>query len=426
VESKYTAKRPNSFPIQQNCCLIPSGPQFAVDSSFISIDQATPLSINRPTTVAELGDLVKRARASSQGVYPVGGRTTLDVGMPPLKPGIAIDTTALSRVIDYPARDMTITVQAGITIARVQAELANEGQWLPVDVPEPEKATIGGAIALNQSGPHRYGYGTLRDYVIGISFVTDDGVEVKAGGRVVKNVAGYDLMKLQIGALGTLGIVTQVTLKVKPRPETSAGIVFGCASESIGEVLDRMHASKSRPVVVELLKQRANHSLASTGLNTDSDWMFAVGFEEKATTVNWQVATLLDELKSAPVKDVTEIPDPSRLWAEVTALQTRRESWYIGKASVLPSKLASFVRELAIGEPGALIHAHALNGIVWFHSAKEFNLGEGHTMRRCPPELKKTRSFLGKPTADWELMRHIKKTLDPDNVFNPGRLFGDV
>ncbi|HEV3383831.1 MAG TPA: FAD-binding oxidoreductase, partial [Gemmata sp.] len=253
----------------------------------ISIDQSHPFPLNRPATVAELGEFVKRARASSQGVYPVGGRTTLDVGMPPLKAGIAIDTTALNRVIDYPARDMTITVQAGISIAKIQAELAKEGQWLPVDVPEPEKATLGGAIALNQSGPHRYGYGTLRDYVIGISFVTDDGVEVKAGGRVVKNVAGYDLMKLQIGALGTLGIITQATLKVKPRPEASAGIVFGCATELIDDVLDRLHASKSRPVVVELLKPDAHHSLASTGLNTDSDWMFAVGFEEKATTVKW-------------------------------------------------------------------------------------------------------------------------------------------
>jgi glycolate oxidase FAD binding subunit len=397
-----------------------------VDSSFISIDQSQPFPLHRPATVVDLGDLVKRARASSQGVYPVGGRTTLDVGMPPLKAGISIDTTALNRVIDYPARDMTITVQAGIYIANLQAELAREGQWLPVDVPEPEKATLGGAIALNQSGPHRYGHGTLRDYVIGISFVTDDGVEVKAGGRVVKNVAGYDLMKLQIGALGTLGIITQATLKVKPRPEASACIVFGCSTDSIGDVLDRLHASKSRPVVVELLKPGADDSLASTGLNTNSDWMFAVGFEEKATTVKWQVATLLDELKSAPVKDVTESLDPAHLWAEITALQTRPESRYIGKASVLPSKLAGFVRELAAGVPGALIHAHALNGIVWFHTVEEFGAGGNYAIRRCPVELKKSKSVWGKHTADWDLMRHIKKTLDPDNVFNSGRLFGDV
>src|SRR5262245_37539569 len=113
------------------------------------------MPVKRPASVAELCDLVKQARAAKQGIYPVGGRTTLDVGLPPAKPGIALDTTALNKVIDYPARDMTITAQAGITLAALQAELAREGQWLPVDVPSPEKATLGGALALNQSGPRR-------------------------------------------------------------------------------------------------------------------------------------------------------------------------------------------------------------------------------------------------------------------------------
>jgi glycolate oxidase FAD binding subunit len=393
----------------------------------ISIDQSAPMPVKQPATVADLGELIKQARAARQGVYPIGGRTTLDVGLPPLKPGIAIDTTALNQVIDYPARDMTITVQAGITIANIQAELAKEGQWLPVDTPEPEKATLGGAIALNQSGPHRYGYGTLRDYVIGISFLTDDGVEVKAGGRVVKNVAGYDLMKLQIGAVGTLGIVSQITLKVKPRSETSAAVVFGCAADSLGSILDQLHASKSRPVAVELLNPEARKNLSALPTSSsDSVWTVAVGFEEKAATVQWQRTTLLDELKSAPVQDVTEVPDSSKLWAAIARLQTRPESRFIGKASVLPSKLAGYLQELASKGTGTLIHAHALNGIVWFHSPVEINAGDNHTTRRCLPERKKSLPVWGKPTSDWELMRHIKKTLDPDNVFNPGRLFGDL
>src|SRR5437764_11890108 len=163
---------------------------------------------------------------------------------------------------------MTVTVQAGITVAKLQETLAAEGQWLPVDVPDPERATIGGAVALNVSGPRRFSQGTLRDYVIGISFVTDEGVEVKAGGRVVKNVAGYDLMKLQIGAVGTLGVVTQLTLKVKPRPEASAVLVFGCAGNSLGAVLDLVHASKSRPVAVELWNQEL---WAIEGVGTPQD-----------------------------------------------------------------------------------------------------------------------------------------------------------
>ena len=384
----------------------------------LSIDKSAPMSLRRPATVAELCDIVKQARTAKQGVYPVGGLTTLDVGLPTLKPGIAVDMTTMNRVIDYPARDMTITVQAGITIAALQAVLAKEGQWLPIDIATPELATLGGSIALNQSGPRRYGYGTLRDYVIGISFVTDDGVEVKAGGRVVKNVAGYDMMKLQIGAVGTLGVVTQVTLKVKPKPEASSAVVFGCDAASIGAVLDLVHNSKSRPVAVELLNAEAWRA-ASVNPSVASDWVLAVGFEEKAATVAWQQATLLDELKTVAVRGVTEVANATGLWAAITGLQLRLESRYIRKLSVLPSKVAEEVAKL----PAGLVHAHGLSGVIWVHGESSV---EGALIRRCPAETKKSLPVWGKPTPDWELMRHIKKTLDPDNVFNPGRLFGNV
>src|SRR5438874_8668927 len=133
---------------------------------------------------------------------------------------------------------MTVTVQAGITLAKLQELLASENQRLPVDVPQAERATIGGALAANVSGCRRYGFGTLRDYLIGISVVNDEGQEVKAGGRVVKNVAGYDLCKLYIGSLGTLGIITQVTLKLKPRPEEEAFVLVGCGHEMVEGLLE--------------------------------------------------------------------------------------------------------------------------------------------------------------------------------------------
>ncbi len=377
----------------------------------ITIDSSGPLPVERPASGAELCSLVSQTRARKHGLYPVGGRTTLDIGFPPSKPGVACDTTALAGIIDYPARDMTITVRAGTPVAAIQAELAKEGQWLPVDVASPEKATLGGAVAVNASGPRRLGYGTLRDYVIGISFVTDDGVEVKAGGRVVKNVAGYDLMKLQIGALGTLGVVTQLTLKVKPKPEAAASVVFGCDSASLSAVLDLVASSKARPVAVELLNQPAWRAGGVSPLMV-GEWGILIGFEEKSAAVRWQVATLLDELKSAPVRDAMELPDTG-FCSALTALQLRPESRFIGKVSVLPSKLADAVLKLP---PGALVHAHALSGVVWLHSVE--GLPEGATVRRG--------AGASKPPAAWELMRHVKKTLDPDNVFNPGRLFGDV
>ncbi len=384
----------------------------------ITIDAFGPLAVARPASGAELCELVTRTRAAKHGLYPVGGRTTLDLGFPPTKPGVACDTTALNSVIDYPARDMTITVQAGVTVAALQAELAKEGQWLPVDVPSPERATLGGAVAVNASGPRRLGYGTLRDYVIGISFVTDDGVEVKAGGRVVKNVAGYDLMKLQIGALGTLGVVTQITLKVKPKPEASAAVLFGCRPDSLASVLDLLASSKTRPVAVELLSSEAWRE-TRVNIPVTDEWEIVVGFEEKPAAVRWQVSALLDELKAAPVRDVMELPNTS-IFDTITALQLRPESRFIGKQSVLPSTLAAELQT----RHGLLTHAHALSGVIWMHDDEP--LPDGAVVRRCPAERKKSLAVWGAPPAAWELMRHIKKALDPDNVFNPGRLFGDM
>lgn len=384
----------------------------------LSIDSSTLLLKSRPTSVAEVCAMVKRARESRQGIYPAGGRTTLDVGWPPPKPGTALETTALNAVIDYPARDMTITVQGGITLAALRGALAKEGQWLPIDVALPEQATLGGAIAFNKSGPRRYGYGTLRDYVIGISFVTDDGVEVKAGGRVVKNVAGYDLMKLQIGAAGTLGVVTQVTLKVKPRPEASAAVAFGCSGESLGLFLDLLHASKSRPVAVELLSPAAWRA-AGVNLPFSDPWTIAVGFEEKAATVKWQLATLRDEVKSAPIRDLAEVPDPVSLWSAITALQIRPESQTIARTSVLPSQLPDAVTRTG----GQLIHAHALNGVIWQHDPE--SVPPTAVIRRSPTGTSNSRP-IGRETTAWELMRTVKQTLDPDDVFNPGRLFSNL
>ena len=393
----------------------------------LSIDGFGPFPVRRPGSADELGALVREAAAAGQGIYPVGGRTMLDLGHPPAGPGVAVDTTGLSAVVDYPARDMTVTVQAGVTLAALQSALAAENQWLPVDVPEPARATVGGAIAANASGPRRYGSGTLRDYVIGIRFVTDEGVEVKGGGRVVKNVAGYDLMKLQTGALGTLGVLTEVTLKVKPRPEESAAVVVGCGAAAVGPLLDLLHGSNSRPAAVALFNAPAWR--AAGGPPVPADWVLAAGFEEKRVTVDWQVATFLKELKPTAARDAAEVrgPDAARVWSAATDLQTRPASRFVWKAAVRPSETAAVVAAVRTG-PEILVHSEPLNGIVWVHTADDRPPGGdvNWTVRRCPAEWKTRLPVWGRPRGDWELMRHVKRTLDPKNVFNPGRLFAEA
>src|SRR5688572_14394502 len=189
------------------------------------MDSAAILPIKSTLTPAGQYDLAAAVRAAFETgtpVYPIGGGTSLDFGLPGKGEGTGLSLAGMNRVVDYPARDMTVTVEAGVTMKSLAELLATERQRLPVDVPQAERATIGGVVATNWNGPRRYGEGSLRDFVIGISAVDGRGLPFKGGGRVVKNVAGYDFCKLLTGSLGTLGVITQVTLRLKPIPEQSA------------------------------------------------------------------------------------------------------------------------------------------------------------------------------------------------------------
>lgn len=389
----------------------------------ILIDDFRPQSVSRPAAVADVGELVRRASAEGLGLYPMGGRTHLHIGLPPLKPGIAVDMTALDQVIDYPARDMTITVQAGITLEKLQTILAAENQRLPIDVPFPERATLGGAIAVNASGPRRFGFGTLRDYVIGISFMDDEGHEVKAGGRVVKNVAGYDLCKLHIGALGTLGIVTQVTLKLKPVPEDQGLVVVDCTSHDLPGLLDRVHGSRTRPACVEVISRSPACPDGS---------MIVVGFEDNNEAVAWQIKTIQTEL-GASQPAVHTGGAARREWPGVADSAARMSF----RANMLPSALPAFF--IRLSEFSDLVwQAHAGNGIVIASTKADWSVEKAGqvlnalrsaavaahgnlVVTRCPPAWKRELKVWGEPRGDLALMRAVKRELDPRDLFNPGR-----
>ena len=387
----------------------------------ILIDGFGPVPVYRPDSVGDAGEQIRMSVANQQAIYPLGGRTALDIGVPPTKPGIALDLRGLNSVIDYPAADMTVTVQAGTTVSALQTLLAKERQWLPVDLARPDAATLGGALAVNSSGPRRLGYGTLRDYLIGISFLTDAGEEVKGGGRVVKNVAGYDLMKLHLGALGTLGVITQLTFKVKPVPEERAVLIFGTTTDRIAATLDQLHATNGRPIAVDVLNAGAANAV---GLLSSSPWTVVVGFEEKAVTVATQLATV--QMEFGLSGDVRTGEDATAVWSTLTDLPCRPESTFVRKASVRPSQVAE-VLSRAEGK-GDLIHAHALSGIVWLHSTADSTHTVPGTVvtRTAPAEWKTSERVWGKPASDWALKAHIKQTLDPGNVFNAGRVFAII
>jgi glycolate oxidase FAD binding subunit len=412
-----------------------------VEETAYSIDDFGPLSVERPRSAEEIGELVRRAAAAGQGIYPIGGRTQIGLGSPPTKPGIAVDVRGLDAVLDYPARDMTITLKAGVTIAALQRLLAGENQRLPIDVPRSKEATVGGTLAANVSGPRRLGYGTLRDYVLGMSVVNDEGHEVKAGGRVVKNVAGYDLPKLHIGALGTLGVITQVTLKLRPLPEATALVAVGCGGAGLRQLLDHLHGSRTRPVSVDVLNSPAARALATAGPALPAaEWVVIVGYEDNMSAVSWQISQLMEEVAPAGVLGMEARAGvaASTLWQGLTEFDLRPASTISFKANALPGAVAGFCLETAVLPEQPLLIARAGSGVVRGHISGDLTperaavilkglqeravAAKGNVvLTHCPAGWKRSLPVWGAPRGDAWLMRRVKDALDPHGVFNPGR-----
>lgn len=353
--------------------------------------------------------------------------------------------TGLQQVLDYPARDMTITVEAGIRMSELQKILAAENQRLPIDVPLSERATLGGAIACNTSGPRRYGHGTWRDYVIGISAIDASGHPFKAGGRVVKNVAGYDLCKLLVGSLGTLGIITQVTLKLRPVP-ASTGWVWGTFSQlkDAEPALKRLLNSATRPVAVELLNAPAAIEVASAirqDVSSKTCWL-GIAVEGTERDVNWQLEQLQKELSlSSPRQLIMLAGDQQPLWDALTEFPVNSEASLTFEATMLPSRLVEFMT--LANERGISLAAHAANGIAVGHLSDDVATCEAAATVLDPlhkfcheakgnlkilqsvPGWKTQLSPFGQPAGDWGLMRQLKQEMDPADLLNRGKLFGE-
>ena len=372
-----------------------------------------------PANVEEAAALIRAARVAGTAVYPRGSNAKSSSGVDPdrPKPGVILEATKLDALIDFPARDMTITVQAGMTIETLQKHLAAEGLELPVDC----GGTVGGSLATNRSGPRRTSRGTLRDYLIGIEFLDDEGKLIHAGGRVVKNVAGYDLMKMHVGAHGTLGFLTQATFKVFPKPECRAWTVFDLAAAELPAMLERMHTSSARPPIVEVLNANfVAARLADIAHAAGGGWIIAVGFEEKAVTVKHQQTVLADELRGSTIRDLRTLDG-----AAAEHLLTALSGVGIASAGVLPSRLADYLMHCSAAEPQLGLHAHAGSGVVHLHHDEAWSAARVAALK---PTEGNFRTVLGEPIGavrdlERELMRTLKSTLDPHNVFNPGVLF---
>ncbi|MGC3968670.1 MAG: FAD-binding oxidoreductase [Pirellulales bacterium] len=337
-----------------------------------------------PATQADLAETVRTAYDGKTPVYPLGGGTALAYGLVGKTPGWGLNTKALNKVVDYPARDMTITVESGVTISELQKVLSAEGQHLPVDIAQPQEATLGGAISVNMSGPRRFGHGTLRDYVIGISAVDGRGKEFHAGGRVVKNVAGYDFCKLLVGSLGTLAVVTQVTLKVKPIPTSVTWLSFTAATlEQAESALATIAASRATPIAVELLSggDMASWTDGDGQSFDDAAARILVGVEGTVSETAWMSASLRNELLIAGLRHDREMTDAdacSKLLERLTAFgcesATSTKPPLVLKFNIRPSGVVELVAEVRRLLPDATLLAHAAAGIVIVRSKPEVTI----------------------------------------------------
>lgn len=377
-----------------------------------------------PVSVLDLQEFMTRNYAEQRSrMLLVGGGTSL----PESQTDLRIELGGLSRVIDYPHRDLTITVEAGIRWAILQQTLREQGQQLPIDVPQAEQATLGGAIACNVSGPGRFGYGTFRDFVIGISAIDGRGRLFSAGGRVVKNVAGYDLCKLLIGSRGELAAITQVTLKVRPLAQAQRLVVAEFADlQALALALDQLSRSATRPIAQEVINARA--AADCPGLSSAPPWTLLVGYAGTAREVDWQVTAVLQELaqcnpvaaRSLSSEAGTAIWD----WLTEFVVQPAGSVW---RGSVLPSTFHRFPVEQV---EGLAVRWHAGNGLfdVLIPEAEAFlpqltalleYVDQSGGQLCCLQASGSPVSTVtaGEPTAAERLTRQIKATLDPGGLF---------
>lgn len=404
-------------------------------------DGRSASATDRPDTVDALRHTVLERVAQGHALYPQGGGTALDYGGTPRQPGVAVDTRSLNRVIDYPAADMTITVEAGMTLGALRSVLAGERQRLLIDAPHPDRATLGGVYATNTCGSRRFGAGRPRDQILGVSFVTADGALVKGGGRVVKNVAGYDFPRLLTGSLGTLGIITQMTLKVRPIPESSALVWVPFSTvDSLALALDRLNTSGTRPIALDVFNPSGARLAGEPFGLPSSEWVLAVGFEDNSESVAWQVDRLMIELGRTNVV-IREGADAEPLWTALNEFQASEVGPLSFMANVRPSSVIALTRDL---DPSLwAIQAHAGNGIVYGHALGDAGLaalapeidrlraaavadGGNLVLPRCPVDWKERLRVWGEPRADWAMAERVKQALDPRGVMNPGRFVASI
>jgi glycolate oxidase FAD binding subunit len=390
-----------------------------------AVEGVGPSLVVEPGSVEETSELMKLAAREELVVAPRGGGTKMHIGDPPTSLDLIVSTARLNEIIEHVPGDQVVRVQAGIKLGELQDHLSGSNQMLAIDPPE-RGATIGGVVAANSSGPRRYRYGTIRDLIIGITVVLHDGTVAKAGSKVVKNVAGYDLSKLFTGSLGTLGIIATANFRLHPIPEAARTVAVEVESpQAAGEAAQAIVHSQVEATAVEL------HWSEKTRLLTVLVESIPAGVEAKAETASFLLR---------PFGEVRELSD-----GEVEHLPADDE--VVVKIAAPPADLADVLGSiLGAAERRGLAHprltGHAASGVtfvglsggdeetraLFVEEVREIWIRRGGsvTLQRAPLALKNRVGTWDNGGDYLGLIRRVKEKFDPRGGLNPGRFVGGI
>lgn len=366
-----------------------------------------------------------------------GGGTQLALGAPPRSADVLLDMRRLAGVVEHTPHDMTATFLAGTPLRHVQQTLAPAGQWLALDPYVGDAATVGGIVATNASGPRRLRYGGVRDQIIGIRVVRADGTVAKGGGKVVKNVAGYDLPKLFTGSLGTLGVIVSATFRLYPLAAASRTVLFNAPQlETLGTCALAVNASNLVPSAIDVVGSRGSCILG-------------VRFEATEAAVEDQVRVCVELVTAAGGKVAGHVSgaDEEAWWAQQLPppeTPASKTSVVLMKASLLPADVVPWLTQLrdesATSKLTAVWRAHVGHGLVHVRLAgaagallqaiqaqrERARHRRGHlVVVDADPELLRELDVWG-PIEGLDLMRRVKQQFDPNGILNPGRFVGGI
>ncbi len=414
-----------------------------------AVDGLLPRLVVTPNSVAEVAQVVALTSSYGLSLLVRGGGTRMEIGGLPERIDVLLETTRLARLLQHEAPDLTCHVEAGLTLANLQTRLAAQGQRLALDPFDAQQATLGGLLAADASGPRRLRYGSARDLVIGLRVVQASGEVTRSGGSVVKNVAGYDLNKLYIGSMGTLGVIVEANFKLQPLPAAERTLLLTYVSaDAAMQTVVALSGSLLTPSAIELIDAGAASDMSDFfGVTLPSNgYTLAINFEGGSAALQRQIDEMhkLARKHGALLGDDLSGEAQDRFWDVV---REHTQGSVTCKVSILVSQVADYLQNVAQicrrHELETAIIAHAGNGILYIElgptDATPRLVTAIAELRRCaqdargslvvehgPVDLKRLISVWGETGVDFYLMQRLKNQFDPEGTFVKGRFVGGL